>query len=920
MSTEPERNVASPAGKQSVSISTVSLEKMVSSKVKQQMTESSDKLLENIDKLVSDRLGSHLHDIKKISSSDDYKFKKRGNEEQYKVNKRVLLNLEDAEEALSSVPADPNVTRATREVVAGKTTLEHRQKLLKLADGSDLGWKLVDEYETNALADDSDDEKRIFKAESRASKKQREQRTRSSRARGNNRSFFSSRPDEQAARITPDINSRRREGLCFACGRPGHWRFECRAKAPQRVPETSSTSVSTQGQGQKLSMSLNVLPKSGYLSETDSEVFKKQDTPSVQGNSQKSPAGSLYSCLEQWVKYGANPYILDVVENGYKIPFMLVPPKAVLLNNASARKEVAFVNAEVSKLLALKCVSVADFIPHVINPLTVAVGKSGKFRLVLDCRHVNNFVYKQKFRMEDSKVARHMFDKGDFLFTFDLKSAYHHIEIFREHRTFLGFAWNHNELGLKYFVFNVLPFGISSAAYIFTKTLRTLVRFWRANGLKIIMYLDDGLGGSSTFHQAALVSQMVRYDLENLGFLISHEKCVWLPSLSVVWLGLVFNSDKGTIHITEERVFKLLKAIKIVLDKCACHELRIEVRSLAAIAGQIQSLREVFGPIVSLRTRFMYYCIDSRIDWFSKVMIDSLVVDELRFWFENAMALNEQKFVVSDTFSVMSYSDASATGFGGYIVDTKDSEVCGSWTAAEAIRSSTWRELEAVKRVLLSLIMTLKGQSVQWVTDNTGVVSILQSGSRKPYLHYVALDVWNVCQEHDITLSPVWVPRERNSEADFLSKCGDSDDWEVTWDKFTELDTKWGPHDVDRFASNYNSKCTRFNSRWWCPGTEAVDAFSVRWSNTIGWYVPPPRLVAQVIAKMRRDVARGTLIVPVWFSAPFWPLLFPDGKATFVSEFVNFSSSCIISGKGRNGIFGDNSRKVFQLMAVKIQF
>ena len=44
-------------------------------------------------------------------------------------------------------------------------------KLVKLADFSQLGWKVVQEYESNPLVEDSDDEKKIFKAEARAERK-----------------------------------------------------------------------------------------------------------------------------------------------------------------------------------------------------------------------------------------------------------------------------------------------------------------------------------------------------------------------------------------------------------------------------------------------------------------------------------------------------------------------------------------------------------------------------------------------------------------------------------------------------------------------------------------------------------------------------------------------------------------------------
>jgi hypothetical protein len=62
---------------------------------------------------------------------------------------------------------------------------------------------------------------------------------------------------------------------------------------------------------------------------------------------------------------------------------------------------------------------------------------------------------------------------NSFGFIFDLKSGYHHIYIIPLHQTYLGFAWKFNNIE-KYFVFTVLPFGLQSSAYIFSKVLRPL--------------------------------------------------------------------------------------------------------------------------------------------------------------------------------------------------------------------------------------------------------------------------------------------------------------------------------------------------------------------------------------------------------------------------------------------------------------
>ena len=78
------------------------------------------------------------------------------------------------------------------------------------------------------------------------------------------------------------------------------------------------------------------------------------------------------------------------------------------------------------------------------------------------------------------------------LYIFDLKSGYHHVDIHQSCWKYLGFRWN-NEGVETYFVFKVLPFGLSSACYFFTKLLCPLLKFWRGHGFKMVVYLDDGV-------------------------------------------------------------------------------------------------------------------------------------------------------------------------------------------------------------------------------------------------------------------------------------------------------------------------------------------------------------------------------------------------------------------------------------------
>ena len=73
---------------------------------------------------------------------------------------------------------------------------------------------------------------------------------------------------------------------------------------------------------------------------------------------------------------------------------------------------------------------------------------------------------------------------------------------------------------------------------------------------------------------------------------------------------------------------------------------------------------------------------------------------------------------------------------------------------------------------------------------------------------------------------------------------------------------------MDRFGT--------LNRRQWTPlrGSE------------INWFCPLTYLVNRVIQHAKATKAQGTLIVPAWCSAPFWPILYPDGcsPASFIKK------------------------------------
>ena len=249
-----------------------------------------------------------------------------------------------------------------------------------------------------------------------------------------------------------------------------------------------------------------------------------------------------------------------------------------------------------------------------------------------------------------------------------------------------------------------------------------------------------------------------------------------------------------------------------------------------------------------------------------------------------------------------------------------ESEVVGSWSDSETLKSSTWRETEAVRRVVQSNVDVLRNKRIKIYLDNKNTTSVILNGSRCADIHAVASDIAVLCEDNNISMVTEWIPRVRNTEADLLSRCGDSDDWFISQSWFTYLDNIWGKHTVDRFSSAYNKQCDSFNSRWWVPGTDGVDAFCQDWATDINWLVPPPRLVVQCIRKLEADRAKGSLIVPKWPSAAFWPCIVnADGSyKSFITDYkILPRKGTVCPGKGNNGVFGKDPLP-FNMLALRV--
>jgi exonuclease VII small subunit len=130
----------------------------------------------DVEAKVDDKLSAMKREME---SADDRKmrldskptFKKRGHEKQHQFNEQVRDKMDAAAAALEQTP--PAMEKARTSLQEGEKLINICQKNILIVDRSEHGWATVTEYEEDELADNSDDEKRLFRTEARAGRKKK---------------------------------------------------------------------------------------------------------------------------------------------------------------------------------------------------------------------------------------------------------------------------------------------------------------------------------------------------------------------------------------------------------------------------------------------------------------------------------------------------------------------------------------------------------------------------------------------------------------------------------------------------------------------------------------------------------------------------------------------------------------------------
>ena len=95
--------------------------------------------------------------------------KGKGNKDQFDFNTEISFAIQECQQQISR----GNIEDLSANLTSIATKLKKRNKLIKLADRSPAGWSIVQEYEQDHMASDSDDAQKIRQAEQKAIRKKK---------------------------------------------------------------------------------------------------------------------------------------------------------------------------------------------------------------------------------------------------------------------------------------------------------------------------------------------------------------------------------------------------------------------------------------------------------------------------------------------------------------------------------------------------------------------------------------------------------------------------------------------------------------------------------------------------------------------------------------------------------------------------
>ncbi|KAJ1135528.1 hypothetical protein NDU88_001967 [Pleurodeles waltl] len=481
----------------------------------------------------------------------------------------------------------------------------------------------------------------------------------------------------------------------------------------------------------------------------------------------------------------------------------------------------------------------------------------GRLRPILDLRILNLFLKQEKFKMLTLAQVLLMLNEGDWMVSVDLQDAYFHVPIVKSHRKYLRFV-----VGSQHYQFAVLPFGLTSAPRVFTKVMAVVAAHLRKREVAVFPYLDDWLIKAKSPEIVLSHLRMTTQLLFDLGFSVNVPKSHLEPSQRLLFIGAVLDTTRFRAYPPPQRVRDIQALIPLFQRGAAVPVLKV-LRLLGLFASCILLVTHAHWHMRALQWCLRRQWFQHKGDLRDSIKISRDAVADLHWWTVDSNLSQGKPFSLPPPVATV-ISDASTLGWEAHLGDL---EIKSRWSPVEQMLHINLLELRAVRLALKAFLPSLRGQSVQILTDNTTTMWYInkQGGVGSYLLCREALRLWCWAQDHQICLMANHLAGVLNVRADVLSRHFSLDhEWRLHPDVVLHIFEMWGTPQVDLFATRENAHCPLFGSLQYPMQGALGDAFQMSWNGQLLYTFPPIRLIPRVLRKVRQDRAQVILVAPDW--------------------------------------------------------
>lgn len=588
--------------------------------------------------------------------------------------------------------------------------------------------------------------------------------------------------------------------------------------------------------------------------------------------------------VRAWEAIGAGPVLLRWIRYGYRLPFTkFVSPFFYESSPPSTGDELTALRDIKRRLFEVGAVQRSSN-RSFVSRSRLEPKKSGGFRLVVDLRHLNAHLKQYTCKYETLDSLQFIIEIDDWLLSADLQDGYYHLGIHPSDRKFIT-----TMLDGELVEFCVLPFGLQTAPYVFTKLMRPMVRALRARGLRVAPYLDDFLFMARTFTQSIQLRDIADRLFSSLGLRRNAKKCQWEPTHELVHLGIGIDTKRGLFLIPPTKLQTLSAAASSLLRYASSHRRWVSAKRLSKVCGLASSLRLAF-PMAATVTRSLHDALATKADWHSDCRLDKQAIRDLQFLVD--LPLEQcSKAIFKPSPTITMHTDASDIAWGAVFNELVPARAF--FDDRESALHITAKELLAVLNGLESFDQQIDHKAViRLVTDNMAVRGVLNKGSSaSAMLMSIYRRIVHLCMRKGVLIQAEYIPSEENTFADLLSRFYSLAEWALSSDFFRDHHLIFDSGAVvDRFATRQNRVVPRFNSFFPEPGSEG-DAFNVSWEGDLNWINPPLGLLPRVVNKLSQEKrARAVMLAPYWPSAVWFPRLLrlASGHVQLIDDFAKY--------------------------------